>query len=101
MTWSGVESKMRIIINKLKEVFQISHEDDDAFKYIGWQISNCNITIDQTSYAASVRNIVLDQKKMTAIQSELTNDEITMLRGALGQLNWLANMSRPDISFMV
>ena len=96
---------MRPIIDKLKSVFKISHdEDDDAFNYVGMQISqdkDFNIHINQTSYVESIRPIALCQERMTSTQSSLSNDETTLLRGALGQLNWLANMTRPDISFMV
>ena len=72
--WAGNESQMRPVIDRLKKAFQISYEDDDAFKYIGLQVSQdsrYNVAIDQTSYAASIRSIVLDQKRMTAIHSDL------------------------------
>ena len=38
---------------------------------------------------------------MSENQSRLSNEETTMLRGVLGQLNWIANMTRPDISYTV
>jgi len=51
--WSGIDRQMRPIIEKLKSVFKISHEDDDAFNYVGMQVSqdkDFNIHINQTSY---------------------------------------------------
>ena len=102
--WSGDEITMRPIISKLKNTFKFSHEDDDTFNYVGVhmsQDSNFCIKIDQLSYVDSIRPILLDQDRSMATHSKLTEDEVKLLRSALGQLNWLANMTRPDISFMV
>ena len=38
---------------------------------------------------------------MSDNQACLSNEETKMLRGVLGQLNWLANMTRPDLSYTV
>ena len=78
--WSGIETKMRPIINKLKSVFKISHEDDDAFTYIGLhviQANDCSITIDQTTYTESLKPIVLTQERSVATDALLTKDETT------------------------
>ena len=102
--WSGKEMKMKPIITQLKTVFLISHEDDDAFSYVGLQVSqedDCSITVNQKTYADSVQTITLDSERMKSPHTTLSSDETTKLRKALGQLNWLSNMTRPDISFTV
>ena len=45
--------------------------------------------------------ICLPNERMSENQYRLSNEETTMLRGVLGQLNWIANMTRPDISYTV
>ena len=102
--WSGKDATVKPIIKKLKDVFQVSHGTDDAFKYIDMQItqeSDMGIRVDYSSNVNSIKPITLEQNRMANKLADLSNDEITFLRGALGQLNWLANMTRPDISFAV
>ena len=48
-----------------------------------------------------IYNLYLYSKRLSDKFSPLSNDEKSALRGALGQLNWLSGMSRPEISFMV
>ena len=100
--WSGIEAYMKPIITKLKLSFKISHEDDDSFSYVGLKIDqddDYSICVSQNSYAQAIREIEIDVEKDT--HSSLESEEITRLRGVLGQLNWLSNMTRPDISYGV
>ena len=102
--WSGVTAKMRAVIEELKHVFKISHETDDVFTYVGLKVaqeSTAQIVVDQFSFADSIQPIELESNRMKSSQSDLSSAETTLLRGALGKLNWLSNMSRPDISFQV
>ena len=88
----------------MKNTFKISHENEDTFSYIGvrtFQDSDFSIKIDQSTYVNSIRPIPLNQERLKDIHSQLSEGEIKLLRSALGQLNWLANMTRPDISFTV
>jgi len=101
--WSGNETVISPAISKLKKMFQISHENDNAFTYVGIhtvQNSDGSITLDQTSYADSIAVIPLTAEKLKD-QQPLSEIETTALRSALGQLNWLANMTRPDLAFTV
>ena len=65
------------------------------------QESDTSIKVDQSSYVSSIKPIILEKKRMANKLADLSNDEITLLRGALCRLSWLANMTRPDISFAV
>ena len=65
------------------------------------QEPDMGIRVDQSSYVSLIKPITLEQNRMANKLADLSNDEITLLRGALGQLNWLANMTRPDISLAV
>ena len=102
--WSGEGNRLEVIIDKLKATFQISHENEDAFTYIGvhtTQNSDGNITLNQSTYIYSIPIISLNHDRLNNPQQKLNDDEVTLLRGALGRLNWVANMTRPEISFTV
>ena len=102
--WSGKEQSMRPIIDQLKSVFKISHENDQAFSYVGMHVSqdsDCSIHVNQTSYSDAIKPVLLTKERMSDNQARLSNEETTMLRGVLGQLNWVANMTRPDLSYTV
>jgi hypothetical protein len=102
--WAGNEGTMLPIMNKLKRVFQISHEDEEAFTYIGihtTQLPNGSITLDQKSYINSIEEIPLAPERARDLTNQLHDKEITALRSVLGQLNWVSNMTRPDISYGV
>ena len=60
-----------------------------------------SIIIDQQSYADSINIIPLNNEQVSSPQRKLNENEKTLLRSAIGQLNWLANISRPEISFQV
>ena len=102
--WSGDNSWLKQIIDKLKSTFQVSHENENAFTYIGIhtvQNTDGSITLNQSTYINSIPAISLDHNRLSNPQQKLNDGEVKLLRGALGLLNWVANMTRPDISFTV
>jgi len=103
LLWSGEQSFYETI-RKIKTIFQIGTEHKEAFKYIGInmkQNEDKSITIDQISYADSIPTIALNKIDTSNNSRQLNKDELTVLRSSIGQLNWLANISRPEISFQV
>ena len=98
--WAGINDRINTIIIKLKSTFQISHEETDAFNYIGVHVAqkDGSVTLDQKTYINSVPLISTDTENS---QLELDDKKVTLLRGAIGRMNWIANMTRPDISFVV
>lgn len=60
-----------------------------------------SIRIDQQNYADSINTITLNSEQIKNPQRKLNEHEKSLLRSAIGQLNWLANISRPEISFQV
>ena len=57
--------------------------------------------LDQSSYTESINTIPLSPESAKNPHQLLDHNEVRSLRGAVGQLNWLSNMTRPDISFTV
>ena len=99
--WGGNKNFI-YIINKLKQSFHIGAEQGQAFNYIGIYLKlndGFSTTINQIDYINSIHTI-----KVSDILERSKNDkliEITSLRGALGKINWVAGMSRPEISYHI
>ena len=70
--------------------------------YIGLnlrQLDDKTIVLDQNNFAETLQKIPVS---LSRDQSEpVTDKERKLLRAAVGQLNWLAGISRPDLSFDV
>ena len=66
------------------------------------QHQNQTISLDQLSFTDSIAPISIPKARYAADkQSKLTAQETTQLRAAIGQLNWIATVSQPQISFKV
>ena len=55
------------------------------------------IVLDQNDYAESIEEIDVDAKDDN--KRPLTREEYKLFRGVTGKLNWLAEMTRPDLSY--
>ena len=101
--WGG-SSEITRNIAKLREAFYIGKEHTHAFTYIGINLKQSNdftITIDQNGYINSINEIKIDDIHNRNSDDKLTSHEVTLLRRALGKINWIAGMSRPEISYHV
>ena len=104
MIWGGNQYFKENIIDSLKKTFKFGPEEVDTFTYIGIELKqdqNCNIIVNQDTYINSIQEISLPVDRMKDRKSPLTASENTLYRSAVGQLNWIAGISRPDISFSV
>ena len=102
--WGGSKLFEETIISKLRHTFDISKEDSTAFKYIGidlQQNSDKSVNINQASYVNSINPILIDSSRQLDKNDLITKEEKRQLRGAIGQMNWISGISRPDISFNV
>ena len=59
------------------------------------------VKIDQKSYINSIQEIALSKERMNGYKSSLTSSEKTLYRCIVCQLNWVEEISWPDISFVV
>ncbi|GAB1610627.1 hypothetical protein Ahia01_001349000 [Argonauta hians] len=80
--------EFEIVINKIKQQFEISHEHDQFFNYLGLEITQTSddITLNQFNYIS----------KLTVLEKEVTKKDF---KSKIGQLAWVAGQTRPDISF--
>ena len=103
LLWAGKPSFIQII-KQFKLIFHIGSENSSTFKYIGINLEqkdDMSIEIDQTSYTESINLIPLTKQQSSNTHKTLNDSETSQLRSALGQLNWLSNMTRPEIGFQV
>ena len=89
------------VINPLKEIFCISHEEAIMFKYTGLHIKQClsEIQVDQRGYVESIKPIALGKKRSTQKYDDLNHDEREEFRTICGQLNWVSRNTRPETSY--
>ena len=103
MICCGVVHK-HLKIRLLRNIFDISKENSRIFKYIGIDLkqnSDFSVVINQSSYLKSVNPISISKERQLQKKEALTKVEKRQLRGAVGQLNWVSGISRPDIVFNV
>lgn len=102
--WAG-NDKFNYIIEKLKLIFKIGSEQVRDFKYIGVELhqdTDGSILLHQNDYIQELETLELLPERKTCRPEEPANDqEKSMIRRIIGKLNWLAGMSRPEISFVV
>ena len=94
---------MSNVVKKVCEKFKIGSQGEGCFKYIGLQItqSSDKIVLDQNSYAATVTKIPITNLRAKYKQALASPKEKDALRSLIGQLNWISNHSRPDLSYDV
>ena len=101
--WSGTEMFKTSVIDRIRKTFQISSENSTLFKYVGLQIQQCEegIYITQKEYANEIEEIEIAASRKTEANQPINEDEKSALRSVIGQLNWLATQTRPDLSYDV
>ena len=104
MIWGGTDKFYHHVIEKLCAIFEIGVTNSRAFKYVGidvFQNQDNSITISQNNFCNSINPIDIPRDRLANKEDPIRDNERTMLRGVIGQLNWLAGISRLDISFDV
>ena len=99
--WTGCHKFYTSIIVKLWDLFLIGSSSTKSFKYIGLNISTVDkgLSIDQYQYASILEPIKLSHQRASCRTSDLSESEKSDYRALLGQLNWLATNTRPDVSY--
>ena len=101
--WAGTTTFNKLI-EKFKSIFRFGVENHEKFTYVGinlQQTSDNEIILDQFTYVNSLEPIQLCKEQINNPHRKVTDSERSLIRSAIGQLNWLANISCPEISFQV
>ena len=90
-----------MVISEVKKRFVVKSEDRGRFKYLDLQITQSFgvISIDQEEFSKSLEYISLSNKYDP--NSNMSEMQVTQCRSAIGQLNWMATQTRPDLSYDV
>lgn len=100
--WAGTHDFEQQVINRLHQIFLVGSWESKTFKYVGLNVeSNADgsITLDQAQYAASLKPVTLSKHRSSVKSGELSHSEKAEYKALIGQLNWIATHTRPDIAF--
>ena len=103
LLWGG-EPEFETVIDEIRKKFQIGKEFTEAFTYLGMNLKqnqDKSIIIDQDSYIASIEPIAISSQDSKEPSKLLSEHQKSLLRGLIGQLNWIAGITRPEIRFQV
>ena len=101
ITYAGDSYFENHVMRRICEVFKIGRHEADSFIYTGLNIGKTDgsITLDQVTYIESL--VVPDVKDFcgSVKAMSLVKKEHTLFRKVVGQLNWIARQTRPDMCF--
>ena len=100
--WEGTPEFKSKVIDQLQHVFLIGSSESKAFKYVGLNITSYNdgsFTLDQLDYAATLTPMTVSRQRANVKVGEVSELERSEYRALVGQLNWIATHTRPDIAF--
>ncbi|CAK0828505.1 unnamed protein product, partial [Prorocentrum cordatum] len=90
--------RWREIEAKLQKAFRWTPWEERSFKQTGLSVTQmaCSeITIHQKEFIDNITEINIGQERRKQRDQKLTDKEMTMLRGALGEIQWVAMQTMP------
>ena len=87
------------VMDRIRRVFKVKCEESANFKYIGLDVKKISdsIRIGQDEYVKNLVPISVGTDRN--VQEKISKEEVTKVRQLIGQLNWLATQTRPDLSY--
>ena len=61
--------------------------------------NECDIELNQDNYISEMSQVEIQNEQSTSPDDALNEDERKQLRTVIGQVNWVANQTRPDIAY--
>ena len=88
------------VLNPMKERFTFGNEDENDFTYVGLHVRQIGSTIitDQDAYVTDLEIPYMDTSNCD-LNKELDNEGQAEFRAVVGRIGWIANSSRPDLSY--
>ena len=99
----GNESFDETVMKPLTTRFVAGKQESSNFRYIGFEMKQTNkeATLDQEKYVNSIESTRIDPGRAKEKNSSLTTMEQTQLRSLVGQCNWVAQGTHPDLAYEV
>ena len=101
--WAGTAEFEKKVIKKLSSLFLIGCSESGAFKYVGvsinYNLTTSNVSVDQIQYASSLKPVHVSRQRANDKSNDLSDMEKVEYRSLIGQLNWIATQTRPDLAF--
>ena len=95
---AGYDDFIQSILSKLKNTLTISKVERDKFRFTGIDVQKVSggIILSMEDYAESIEEI----KEIRKVKKDepLTKTEMKLFRKYVGNLNWLAENTRPDLA---
>ena len=101
--WGG-DTSFYPVISGLKSTFHIGSEKQTSFDYLGvslTQLDDHTIEADQDEFVTDIEYVTITPAQKTKCDQPLPSHETKLLRAALRKLNWIARLTRPEISFSI
>lgn len=101
--YAGKQTFHQVISEELMSGLQIKSQEAQAFTYLGLEISqspdtHC-VSVLQDKYIQELSVIAVTNQRKSQKSHALSPVEYKKLRSGVGQINWLAIQTRPDIAF--
>ena len=101
LLYAGTEDFLKNVILPFEEKFQISKQESKAFKYVGIDVvqSGKEISISQKHYLESMKSELITKEQHVDKLRYADEVEKKVFKQGVGQLGWIAGISRPDASY--
>ena len=101
LLYGGSERFHKRIIDSFMKMFTVGSKEDTDFIYVGWHMkqSRHSITVSQDNYIKKVENPDMGAYKRRDGEEMLQDEEQSHFRKLVGNINWLAMNTRPDLCF--
>ena len=89
------------ILPRILNNFKVGKSEAESFMYTGFLLeqSRTGVTIDQEQYVSNIEIPNLPAARLLQKDSEMSLDELSLLRQMTGTLNWVTRATRPDLCF--
>ena len=103
LLWSGTQVFVKEVVQPFCSHFEIGTELKKCFQYLGLSISQADngIRVNQFQYVDEIGGVALQKSSKSCKETPCSAEETRQFRKSVGQLNWVASQTRPDVSFDV
>ena len=97
---TGIDRFYQNVLEVVRKKFLVGSSQEDKFKYVGLDFRKTvdGIEISQNQYVEEIQDVVIKGDSRPN-EDRLSVGEIRSLRGIIGQIQWVASQTRPDLSY--